>query len=95
MEFTSQLFEWQAQQSGSWFFLLLPAELADLIRDSSGPRAGFGSVRVTAQVGRTTWQTSLFPDKPTGSYVLPVKKQVRIAEGIDSGDSITVQLELG
>jgi hypothetical protein len=94
MEFSGKLFAWDAQESGSWFFIRLPNELADFIRDVSGPGRGFGSVRVEARIGTTQWRTSIFPDSKSGSYVLPVKKHVRTAEGIDAGDVVAVALEL-
>ena len=58
-----------------------------------GKRRGFGSVKVTARVGGSRWQTSLFPQK-TGGWFLPVKKPVRLAEGLDYGDAVAVELEL-
>lgn len=62
-------------------------------RMEMGRRRGFGSVKVTAQVGASRWQTSLFPQK-TGGWFLPVKKPVRLAEAIDFGDAIEGELEL-
>ena len=58
-----------------------------------GKRRGFGSVKVTAQIGGTRWQTSLFPQKASG-WFLPVKKPVRLAEGLEFGDAIEGRLEL-
>lgn len=58
-----------------------------------GKRRGFGSVKVTARIGESEWQTSLFPQK-TGGWFLPVKKPVRLAEGLDFGDAIEGELEL-
>jgi hypothetical protein len=58
------------------------------------PPRGFGSVRVRATVGGTTWTTSVFPDSTRGAYVLPVKKAVRRAEGLDEGDPADVVLEV-
>jgi hypothetical protein len=75
----------------AWFFLALPGDLADEIRART-EHVGFGSVRVTATVGATTWSTSVFPDATTGSYVLPVKAAVRRAEGIDDGAVVTAHL---
>ncbi|WP_158545983.1 DUF1905 domain-containing protein [Blastococcus sp. TF02A-30] len=76
-----------------WHFLALPPELADDVRErGAGARTGFGSVRVTARVGSTSWQTSLFPDAKTRSYLLPVKKPVRTAEGLRAGDRVRVEL---
>jgi hypothetical protein len=50
-------------------------------------------VRVRATVGGSTWTTSIFPDKARG-YVLPLKRPVRAAEGLDVGDVATVSVEL-
>jgi len=58
-----------------------------------GKRRGFGSVKVTARIGDSRWQTSLFPQK-TGGWFLPVKKPIRLAEGLDFGDDIEGELEL-
>ena len=58
-----------------------------------GRRRGFGSVKVAAQIGGTRWHTSLFPQK-SGGWFLPVKKPVRLAEGLDYGATVEVTLEL-
>ncbi|MBD8505657.1 DUF1905 domain-containing protein [Hoyosella sp. G463] len=92
--FDADLFLWHGD-AVSWTFLRLPLDVAEEIDDrQAGPRAGFGSVRVAATIGATTWHTSVFPDKPTGSFLLPIKKQVRAAEGIAEGDTVTVALEI-
>lgn len=91
-EFTAELFEWTGK--GAWFFLRLPKDDADDIRDRPRPRRGFGSIRVRAQIGGTTWTSSIFPESGAGSYVLPVKKSVRVAEDIDDGDLVAVVLEV-
>jgi hypothetical protein len=57
-------------------------------------RRGFGSVRVRVTVGATTWNTSIFPDTKSESYVLPVKKAVRSSEGLGDGSSVDVRLTL-
>ena len=91
-EFTAEL--WVAPADDAWRFVTVPADVADDIEMLSGPRRGFGSVRVEATVGRTTWRTSVFPDSRLGSYILPVKKAVRDAEGLGDGDSVRVILRL-
>jgi hypothetical protein len=58
-----------------------------------GKRRGFGSVKVSARIGSSRWQTSLFPQK-TGGWFLPVKKPVRLAEGLDFGSPVEGELEL-
>lgn len=55
------------------------------------PRRGFGSVPVSVVIGATTWKTSIFPEKG-GTYVLPLKKEVRNKEKIVIGQNITLSL---
>ena len=93
--FDADLWLWDARQGDSWTFLSLPPEASAEIREVAGalPR-GFGSVRVTVTLGATVWKTSIFPDAKTGVYVLPLKKAVRKAEGVEAGDTVTVKVEL-
>lgn len=91
--FDSELFAW-GEEPGSWHFLRLPLDVAEDLREQPTAPRGFGSIRVRAQVGDTTWTTSVFPDKESGSYLLPVKKQVRAAEGLLAGDPVPVELEV-
>jgi hypothetical protein len=88
--FTTQLWL-HSEMPGAWCFATLPLDAADEIR-ASGERRGFGSVRVRATIGGTQWETSVFPDARSGSYLLPVKAAVRRAERIDGGDTVTVTL---
>jgi hypothetical protein len=86
---------WRYDGEAGWFFVSLPTELADVIRTENGPLAsGFGSVRVAVQIGSSRWATSVFPDRGRGTYLLPVKKSVRLAEGLDAGDTIPVELSV-
>ena len=94
--FTGELFRWG---DGGWHFVRLPAAAAGEVREVFedvwfGPPRGFGSVKVQARIGGSTWETSVFPEKDSGSFVLPVKKAVRVAEGIAADDMVHVQLEI-
>jgi hypothetical protein len=85
---------WQYPGEGSWYFVAVPEEISDDIADlTAGRRKGFGSVRVSVTVGGSSWQTSLFPSK-SGSYLLPVKKPVRVAEGLTEGTPVEARLDL-
>ena len=88
--FTAPLWEWSAQSG--WFFVTLPDEASDDIREVPRMPRGFGAVRVRVTVGGSTWSTSVFPDSKQGSYVLPVKKPVRIAEDLAAGATAEVHL---
>ena len=81
-------------------FVRIPAEAAGQVaaheferRLEIGKRRGFGSVKVTVTLGESRWQTSLFPNKD-GSWFLPIKKPVRVAEGLVDGEEVEVELEL-
>lgn len=88
--FTARL--WIAQDDAPWHFVTLPDDLADDIAEMAPPKPGFGSVRVDVTIGETRWKTSLFPDSKAGSYVLPIKREVRRREHLDAGDEVTVTL---
>ncbi|KGN29771.1 hypothetical protein N802_11350 [Knoellia sinensis KCTC 19936] len=90
--FTAPLWQWDAKDG--WFFVTLPNDAADQIAELPGSGRGFGSVRVRVTVGDTSWSTSVFPDTSQGSYVLPMKKAVRSAEGLAEGDDVDVALDV-
>ena len=93
IDFTAPLWLWPGD--AAWHFVSLPEDAADEIRARFGSRArGFGSVRVHVRVGGTTWDTSIFPDSKSGTYVLPVKRLVRDREGLSAGDDMEVHLEV-
>jgi hypothetical protein len=109
VDFDAQLWLWDARRTDSWTFVSLPADASQEIRElTDGLRRGFGSVRVRATVGDSVWTTSIFPgrsapaargrspDFPSadGAYVLPIKRKVRDAEGLDVGDVAAVTVEL-
>jgi hypothetical protein len=93
--FDAELWVWDARRAETWTFVSLPVEASEDIRElAAGPRRGFGSVRVRVTVGGSTWTTSIFPDSGRGSYVLPIKRAIRNAEGLDVGDVANVHVEL-
>ena len=80
---------------GSWVFVTVPREASDRIRSvPREPRPGFGSLRVEVTLGTSVWNTSIFPDSKTNCYVLPVKKAVRAAQGVEVPDVVDVTIEL-
>lgn len=91
-DFDATAWEWTGK--GAWTFVTLPVETAQDIRYFSGPRRGFGSVRVEARLGDSRWKTSIFPDKKRNSFLLPLKAAVRRAENITTGSTVHVSLRL-
>lgn len=92
--FDAELYLWAARRNDTWTFVSLPAEASAEIRDIFAEPRGFGARRVRATIGGTTWTTSIFPSSREDTYVLPVKRAVRKAEGLDVGDVATVTVEL-
>jgi hypothetical protein len=93
--FDAQLWTWDARRMDSWIFVSLPVEASEEIRSrTGGRRRGFGSVRVRATIGLSTWTTSIFPDNGREAYVLPLKREIRKAQALDAGDVATVTVEL-
>ena len=91
-DFSAEL--WRYTGKAAWYFISLPEDVAADIRHFSGPRRGFGSVRVKVCIGKTEWQTSIFPDSKRNTFILPVKAAVRKGETIDAGETVKVTLAL-
>jgi hypothetical protein len=94
-EFEAELWVWDARRLDTWTFVSLPVELSEEVfeRSQAQPRAGFGSVRVAVTLGSTSWRTSIFP-AASDRFDLPIKKAVRMAEGLEPGDTARVRIEL-
>ena len=90
--FKGTLWKWKGY--AAWHFITVPLGLSKDIKGFyEGPRKGFGSLPVKVTIGSTTWKTSIFPEKK-GTYILPVKAEVRKNEGISEDDSLEVSILL-
>ena len=91
-EFEARVWKWPGM--AAWHFATVDSEVAAQIREdrAGAPRVGWGSIPVSVTVGSTTWKTSIFPDKKSGSYLLPMKAVVRKKENICAGDTISIFL---
>ena len=102
VETETTLWRWQsATAPAAWYFLTISGDAADAIRIAAMTgqwldkgKGGFGSAKVIATIGETSWRTSVFPQREHAGWLLPVKKAVRTAEGIDEGDLVTVLIQL-
>lgn len=90
---TGPLWLWSGE-GGNWHFLTVPKEKSSELRAAAlARRRGFGSVPVEVSARGVTWRTSVFPQKD-GSYLLPVKAEVRKKVGVAAGDELKVSLRL-
>ena len=91
--FTTRL--WHTHGDPPWFFISVPPSMADEIdQRTEGRQGSFGSVKVSVRIGETTWTTSVFPSKEAETYILPVKKSVRVAERLGEGTAAEVELSI-
>lgn len=94
IETTGPLIKWSGDKA-SWFFVILTGDVVGEIHYAAmGRTAGFGSVKVRATIGDTTWETSVFPSKESGGFVLPVKAAVRKTEALAVGDTVSLTLHI-
>lgn len=99
---TATLWIWTTDKApASWHFLTIDGSVGEAIhalalmrRLEFGRKRGWGSVKVRATIGDTSWETSIFLAKDVGGWLLPVKASVRKAEGLVAGDDVTVALEV-
>ncbi|MBI5421570.1 DUF1905 domain-containing protein [Candidatus Peregrinibacteria bacterium] len=85
---------WLWSGKASWHFVTIPAELSARIKGFDDPRRkGFRHMPVIVTIGSTTWRTSIFPEKK-GTYLLPLKAEVRKKEGIAENDQIRITITL-
>jgi Domain of unknown function (DUF1905) len=91
IEFSGEVWEWRGPSP--YYFVTVPdEESAQLESLSSLVTYGWGMIPVDVRIGLTQWTTSLFPKD--GLYVVPLKNAVRKAEGLDVGQTVTVQLDV-
>ncbi len=86
---------WLWPGKAGWYFVTLPQSVADDINIKfTGRERGWGSLPVNVKMGSTSWKTSIFPDKKAGSYLLPIKAQVRKKEHISINSAVSLQIEI-
>jgi hypothetical protein len=89
---------WLWQGKGTWHFITLPQDKSEEIKFFSdnhfGKRRSWGSVRVSANIGGTVWETSIFPSGSLDAYILPIKAEVRKKQKIVAGDDVEVLLQI-
>jgi hypothetical protein len=81
-------------ESANWFFVYVDVSGVLKIREETKGKRGFGSVRVRATLGKTSWVSSMFWSKKENCYIFPLKAQVRKKEDILDGDEVRIKFEL-
>lgn len=86
---------WLYPGMAGWHFVTLPKKQSKEIKRYFGVLAGgWGSLPVMVTVGKTIWKTSIFPDKKSNAYLLPLKAEVRKKENIAIGNIVNFSIEI-
>lgn len=96
MDFKFNAKLWLYHGEGAWVFVTLPKDISHDIRVviKNMPRRGFGSLKVNVEVDGVSWDTSIFPDSKSKSYILPIKKDIRKKASISVGDTCEFKVQI-
>jgi len=84
---------WIYPGDAAWHFLTLPKKESAAIKEAfKAVSRGWGSLPVLVTINKTTWKTSVFPDKKSGTYLLPIKAAVRRAEDLYVDDTVSYRV---
>jgi hypothetical protein len=78
-----------------WHFIAVPKQQSEIIKKRFGTlKRGWGSLPVAVLLGKASWKTSIFPDTKAGTYLLPLRAQIRKKEGLSAKDAVSFSIEI-
>lgn len=78
-----------------WHFIGIPKkQSADIKKRFSEKTRRWGTLPVLVKLYKTVWETSIFPDKKSETYLLPIKAGVRRKEGVACGDKVSFTIQI-
>ena len=78
----------------TWYFVTIPQKESVRVREKfRNFHRGWGSIPVNVRIGKSEWKTSIFWEKK-GTYLLPIKKEIRKAENISNGSLIHIRIQI-
>lgn len=81
---------WRYPGAGGWHFVEMDEKTSARVKKAyTDAKVGWHFLKIHAKVGKTEWDTTLFPTK-YGKYLLAIKADVRKKEGIWDGDMVQV-----
>jgi hypothetical protein len=100
-KFKSKVIVWregynEGNDKGAWRFARVPEDISAKIKEMQMGRLrrGWGAVYVRAKVGKSEWVTSIFPDRHSATYILPLKKQIRFEENLYDGFEFKFNIQI-
>lgn len=100
-KFKSKVIVWRSgiekeDDSGAWRFARVPEKISTKIKEMQKGkiRRGWGAIYAKAKIKKSVWVTSIFPDRYSSTYILPLKKQIRYQENLYDDIDINVMIEI-
>jgi hypothetical protein len=91
LRFSGPIWYWRGP--APWYFVSVPdEEVAAIKRVASAVTYGWGMIPATVRLRGSEWTTSLWPKD--GGYIVPIKKWVQEAEGLDVDDVVELELTI-
>lgn len=81
---------WKWEGDMAWYFINLDTALSEKIRESRGK----GMVKIQAQIGKSSWNTSLLYHTEARTYLIAIKKLIRRKEQLIEGSEVKVNFTL-
>jgi hypothetical protein len=86
---------WQYAGKGAWYFVSLPLKISTEIRKNfKWQEEGWGRLKASAKIGNTKWDTAIWFDTKSNTYLLPLKAEVRKLEHIEEEKTIKISVWL-
>lgn len=90
-EFSSKI--WQHDSSGGWYFAALPKDFSREIRENlKWQEEGWGRMKASAEIGTLKWDSAIWFDTKRGTYILPIKAEIRRKGNIEKDQEILINV---
>lgn len=100
-KFKSKVIVWRegnrdGDDAGSWRFARVPEDISAKIKEMQKGRLrrGWGAIYAKAKIKKSEWVTSIFPDRHSATYILPLKKQIRYQENLYDGTEFNFSISI-
>ncbi len=79
---------------GGWHFVYVDKKLTEELKKAGAKyKYGSGFIAIRATVGKTSWDTALFPHTKENAYLIALKAKVRKQAEILAGDLVDIKFK--
>lgn len=86
-----KVWRWPGDQG--WHFVYVGKDLTSKIK-KIGKVYGSGFIKINASIGKSSWDTALFPHKKEETFLISIKQSIRRKEQIFEGDFVKIKVRL-